>query len=144
MDTPAAASPSFPPTSSEVKRKPPCISPHCTLHPHGCYLPECKVRAPNRCGGCKAAFYCSREHQMADWRAHRPECKKFKKYRKKEKKQFEVDTIYSADNTWKLTPSGHFFWLCFNCDEWRDQGGESKAIWTCKICNTFRDFPLPR
>eukprot|EP01006_Ploeotia_vitrea_P008003 TRINITY_DN18822_c0_g1_i1.p1 TRINITY_DN18822_c0_g1~~TRINITY_DN18822_c0_g1_i1.p1 ORF type:complete len:140 (+),score=31.84 TRINITY_DN18822_c0_g1_i1:274-693(+) len=29
-----------------------------------------------RCEGCKAAHYCGRECQKADWKAHKKECKK--------------------------------------------------------------------
>lgn len=35
----------------------------------------CSAGAPNTCGGCRRATYCSRECQVADWRAgHREAC----------------------------------------------------------------------
>lgn len=43
---------------------------------HTCALPSCGVREARpshfkSCGACRAAYYCSREHQAADWKAHR-------------------------------------------------------------------------
>jgi len=36
----------------------------------------CGMKAGNRCGGCKIARYCSREHQVEDWNlGHDQECK---------------------------------------------------------------------
>ncbi len=32
--------------------------------------------AEKRCVGCKLVFYCGREHQTADWKTHKSECKK--------------------------------------------------------------------
>jgi hypothetical protein len=29
---------------------------------------------PNRCGACRVAVYCSKEHQVADWPRHKPVC----------------------------------------------------------------------
>ena len=39
------------------------------------HCPECdKVPAVKRCGGCKAAYYCSRKCQTAQWDTHKKEC----------------------------------------------------------------------
>lgn len=27
------------------------------------------------CGSCTQAWYCSKEHQVQDWKTHKPECK---------------------------------------------------------------------
>jgi SMC interacting uncharacterized protein involved in chromosome segregation len=35
----------------------------------------CAKEAPMRCGGCKRAFYCCKEHQKQDWKLHKKLCK---------------------------------------------------------------------
>lgn len=61
----------------------------------------CGLKAGSRCGGCKMARYCSREHQVEDWRlGHDLECKAYQKgTRLPEKrkspslfKEFEIET----------------------------------------------------
>jgi len=42
---------------------------------HLCSLPGCTNPAPYMCGKCSSAFYCSPEHQKADWKRHKPECR---------------------------------------------------------------------
>mmetsp|Transcript_28990 Transcript_28990/g.27773 ORF Transcript_28990/g.27773 Transcript_28990/m.27773 type:complete len:262 (-) Transcript_28990:97-882(-) len=39
----------------------------------------CNVVSKTRCGGCSAVFYCGRECQKSDWKAHKSDCKMFKK-----------------------------------------------------------------
>ncbi|KAI0057396.1 hypothetical protein BV25DRAFT_1437724 [Artomyces pyxidatus] len=34
----------------------------------------CGASASERCSRCKIVYYCSREHQISDWRKHRKEC----------------------------------------------------------------------
>mmetsp|Transcript_15324 Transcript_15324/g.44341 ORF Transcript_15324/g.44341 Transcript_15324/m.44341 type:complete len:144 (-) Transcript_15324:398-829(-) len=35
----------------------------------------CSEPAPKRCNDCKAVYYCSREHQIEDWKRHKKACK---------------------------------------------------------------------
>ena len=35
----------------------------------------CSEPATQRCQQCKSSYYCSREHQLADWTAHKARCK---------------------------------------------------------------------
>ncbi|PPQ74966.1 hypothetical protein CVT26_011684 [Gymnopilus dilepis] len=49
----------------------------------GCQLPTCTNNTSNpttleRCSSCKSVAYCSNEHQLADWAAHKPLCDKLK------------------------------------------------------------------
>ena len=41
--------------------------------------PECYCGLPTtiRCSGCKKVYYCSKEHQLADWPSHKKVCNKF-------------------------------------------------------------------
>ena len=36
----------------------------------------------SRCSGCKAVAYCCKEHQVAHWKEHKPDCKALRKARK--------------------------------------------------------------
>ena len=45
----------------------------------GCGSKEVHVSQFKRCGACQQAFYCSREHQLADWPAHKAACKAARK-----------------------------------------------------------------
>jgi len=38
----------------------------------------CLVSATQQCAGCKAVFYCGREHQKQHWGRHRFECRPVK------------------------------------------------------------------
>ena len=38
----------------------------------------CGKDASQRCSGCQAVFYCSREHQKKDWKQHRINCRAFR------------------------------------------------------------------
>ena len=40
-----------------------------------CGFPSCEAAATKRCTSCKAVSYCSREHQRADRKAHKAECR---------------------------------------------------------------------
>ncbi|PPQ74968.1 hypothetical protein CVT26_011683 [Gymnopilus dilepis] len=50
----------------------------------GCQLPGCAITFSSgqiglqRCSVCKAVAYCSREHQLDNWKAHKPFCNKIK------------------------------------------------------------------
>ncbi len=35
----------------------------------------CSAPASQRCQQCKSSYYCSREHQLADWKKHKGRCK---------------------------------------------------------------------
>ena len=35
----------------------------------------CQAPAPNRCKQCKSTFYCSRDHQLSDWKSHKARCR---------------------------------------------------------------------
>lgn len=53
------------------------LSPHLKSalnSPPKCHI-CCSSENLRRCSNCKAAFYCSREHQQSDWRNHKMECK---------------------------------------------------------------------
>ena len=41
-----------------------------------CNLPGCSIEALKRCGGCKAVWYCTADHQKKDWASHKSDCKK--------------------------------------------------------------------
>lgn len=41
-----------------------------------CAKRETAPRIWQKCGGCKQRWYCSRECQLSDWRAHKEECKR--------------------------------------------------------------------
>ncbi|KAL7544474.1 hypothetical protein ACHAWF_007856 [Thalassiosira exigua] len=41
--------------------------------PNSCAV--CGSPAPNRCKRCKSIWYCSRDHQVSDWKAHKARCK---------------------------------------------------------------------
>ncbi len=45
-----------------------------TLVPDGCSNPGCASEATTTCGGCSAAWYCTRACQKAHWREHRLSC----------------------------------------------------------------------
>ena len=45
----------------------------------GCSSKEVHVSQFGKCGSCKQAFYCCREHQLADWPAHKAACKAARK-----------------------------------------------------------------
>ena len=47
-----------------------------------CGLPSCGDKATSDCASCKTRGYCSNEHQHADWKAHKVECKRITKVRK--------------------------------------------------------------
>ena len=36
---------------------------------------ECGAAASKKCAGCGSVYYCSIEHQKADWTSHKPFCK---------------------------------------------------------------------
>ncbi|KAH1025994.1 SET domain-containing protein SmydA-8 isoform X1 [Dendroctonus ponderosae] len=38
----------------------------------------CQSAASQKCSGCHTVFYCSREHQRADWKKHKKMCKPYK------------------------------------------------------------------
>ncbi|XP_018322879.1 SET domain-containing protein SmydA-8-like [Agrilus planipennis] len=38
----------------------------------------CQKSAEQKCGGCFSVFYCSKEHQITDWKTHRKDCFPFK------------------------------------------------------------------
>eukprot|EP00741_Cyanophora_paradoxa_P018080 tig00021037_g17457.t1 len=40
------------------------------------FCARCSAPASQRCGACEERNYCSRECQRADWRAHKPNCKR--------------------------------------------------------------------
>ncbi|OWR45352.1 pcdc2/rp-8 [Danaus plexippus plexippus] len=40
--------------------------------PKLCYI--CGARAPSHCSKCKKVYYCSRQHQILDWKNHKIEC----------------------------------------------------------------------
>ena len=42
------------------------------------------------CNGCKSAYFCSRDCQIAGWKDHKPECKRIRKLREKDK-HFDFD-----------------------------------------------------
>ena len=42
---------------------------------HLCSLPGCTSPAPYMCSKCRSAYYCSEDHQMTDWKRHKPECR---------------------------------------------------------------------
>ena len=47
-----------------------------------CHLPGCDLPGEKRCGGCKRARYCSKEHQTEHWKAatgaHKKLCRSYK------------------------------------------------------------------
>ena len=45
----------------------------------GCGAKEVHVSQFKRCSACRQAFYCCREHQVADWPAHKAACKAARK-----------------------------------------------------------------
>jgi hypothetical protein len=45
----------------------------------GCGAREAHPQLFKRCGGCKAVVYCCKEHQVADWPAHKAACKAARK-----------------------------------------------------------------
>ena len=52
-----------------------------------CAWPSCDkvertVREFKQCSGCRSVWYCSPEHQMLDWGAHRKDCQKLDKTRR--------------------------------------------------------------
>ena len=40
--------------------------------------PICKSSSVSRCTACNKVAYCSREHQKADWKAHKRDCQAWK------------------------------------------------------------------
>lgn len=54
--------------------------------PRACHFSACDAapaaapaKSLKRCGGCNAVFYCCKEHQLADWSAHKAACKAARK-----------------------------------------------------------------
>ena len=47
-------------------------APSARIHP--CSFPGCTNTAPYMCAKCSSSFYCSKEHQQADWKRHKPVC----------------------------------------------------------------------
>ena len=47
-----------------------------TILRRACGLPNCTsgISATKKCTACKATWYCSREHQRSDWKAHKVAC----------------------------------------------------------------------
>ena len=41
-----------------------------------CGFPSCAAEATKTCTGCRAAWYCSPEHQKGHWKAHKAECRR--------------------------------------------------------------------
>jgi len=61
----------------------PCAAPRCercAAAKRTCALPSCGAAdGPfKHCANCKRAAYCCREHQLADWSAHKADCKKWR------------------------------------------------------------------
>jgi hypothetical protein len=52
-----------------------------------CGLPSCSAAATDNCSACGTQGYCSKEHQRADWAAHKLVCKHLRKERKAKKKK---------------------------------------------------------
>ena len=46
----------------------------CTEFPHCCHVCG-STQSLKRCAKCKTIFYCSREHQISDWKNHKVDCK---------------------------------------------------------------------
>jgi hypothetical protein len=42
-----------------------------------CSNPECGGIGPKRCSRCKQVRYCGRECQLAHWKAHKADCKRW-------------------------------------------------------------------
>ena len=47
-----------------------------------CDKVERTVREFKQCSGCRSVWYCSPEHQMLDWGAHKKDCQKLDKARR--------------------------------------------------------------
>ncbi len=61
----------------------PCAAPRCgrcAAAKRACALPGCGAAdGPfKHCARCKRAAYCCREHQLADWAAHKADCKRWR------------------------------------------------------------------
>lgn len=80
-----------------------------------CFVP--KGEGLQRCGGCRAVRYCSREHQLAHWPQHKSACNKTKKARAK--LAAEEDQVRNASPDF-MTPANAFethvghFWGVFH------------------------------
>ena len=46
----------------------------CSIPESTCAFPSCHQPGVNTCSQCKRIQYCSREHQKADWKLHKPMC----------------------------------------------------------------------
>ena len=40
-----------------------------------CGLPSCAATGTKRCTSCKAAYYCSQQHQRSHWKVHKVKCR---------------------------------------------------------------------
>jgi zinc finger MYND domain-containing protein 10 len=52
---------------------------------------DCGKPAEQRCSACKNAWYCSRECQLKQWKAHKPLCDIFKREKQRQAKENDSD-----------------------------------------------------
>ena len=99
----------------------------------------CEGDSTTKCGRCKAAYYCSTDHQKVDWRGHKKSCQKVKTARSenKENNKNAEPRIRSSPRPFdEESPSGwmksvpandHYEWLsnCYQlrCDDDYAYGG---------------------
>lgn len=106
-----------------------------------CSLPGCALIAISRCSGCHGSYYCTREHQVKHWKAHKVECKV--------RKSGQDNKAYIKSPP---EPKGSELrsCRCMFCGDEIECGSESDAIDHMKVCpalqeqlNDDNQFTLP-
>ncbi|WVQ94948.1 hypothetical protein IAU59_002038 [Kwoniella sp. CBS 9459] len=95
-----------------------------------------KRRKLNRCSGCKTLYYCSRECQLLDWPAHKPECTALRRLRSMYLKTYPS----RAKDVHDVRYAGHeairaMGRICWRRREERNKNGGKDGVWWKKMAS---------
>ena len=98
-----------------------------------CNLIFCDKEANLRCSKCKAARYCSREHQVDDWSTHKIVCSKPILSEPIQNKTIETSSAVPNDS------EEYRVCRCMFCGEELKLGSEAEAVDHMKICSSLQE-----